>query len=106
MTATEALIRAQEGDALGPDDGASAVRCLGPQIEREIDLLMFHRILPPMPPELVEAGASTRSSTTRRCRGCSGPRSWWVQRTMELLAHSPRSTRACSTCSTAMHWPA
>ena len=48
MTATEALIRAQEkGCSLAPTMGRQQSRGLGPQIEREIDLLMFHRIPAP-----------------------------------------------------------
>ena len=49
MTATEALIRAQEkGMLLTPTMGRQQSEALGPQIERELDLLMFHRILPPI----------------------------------------------------------
>lgn len=88
MTATEALIRAQEkGMLLAPTMGRQQSECLGPQIEREIDLLMFHRILPPMPPELVEAGGEyeivydSPMSRMQRAEELVG-----VQRTMELLA--------------------
>jgi hypothetical protein len=88
MTATEALIRAQEkGMLLAPTMGRQQSECLGPQIEREIDLLMFHRILPSMPPELVEAGGEyeivydSPMSRMQRAEELVG-----VQRTMELLA--------------------
>jgi hypothetical protein len=88
MTATEALIRAQEkGMLLAPTMGRQQSECLGPQIERELDLLMFHRILPPMPPELVEAGGEfeivydSPMSRMQRAEELVG-----VQRTMELLA--------------------
>ena len=88
MTATEALIRAQEkGMLLTPTMGRQQSEALGPQIERELDLLMFHRILPPMPPELVEAGGDyeivydSAMSRMARAEELVG-----VQRTMELLA--------------------
>ena len=88
MTATEALIRAQEkGMLLTPTMGRQQSEALGPQIERELDLLMFHRILPPMPPELVEAGGDyeivydSPMSRMARAEELVG-----VQRTMELLA--------------------
>lgn len=88
MTATEALIRAQEkGMLLTPTMGRQTSEALGPQIEREIDLLMFHRILPPMPAALVEAGGEyeivydSPMSRMQRAEELVG-----VQRTMELLA--------------------
>jgi hypothetical protein len=60
---------------------------LGPLIEREIDLLMFHRVLPPMPDILREAGGEyeivydSPMSRMQRAEELVG-----VQRTMELLA--------------------
>lgn len=88
MTATEALIRAQEkGMLLAPTMGRQQSECLGPQIERELDLLMFHRVLPSMPPELIEAGGDfeivydSPMSRMQRAEELVG-----VQRTMELLA--------------------
>ena len=72
---------------LAPTMGRQQSECLGPQIERETDLLMFHRILPPMPPELVEAGGEyeivydSPMSRMQRAEELVG-----VQRTMELLA--------------------
>ena len=88
MTATEALIRAQEkGMLLTPTMGRQQSAALGPQIERELDLLMFHRSLPPMPPELVEAGGDyeivydSPMSRMARAEELVG-----VQRPMELLA--------------------
>ena len=78
---------AGEGMLLAPTMGRQQSECLGPQIEREIDLLMFHRILPPMPPELVEAGGEyeivydSPMSRMQRAEELVG-----VQRTMELLA--------------------
>lgn len=58
MTATEALLRAQEkGELLGPSVGRQQTELLDPMIERELDLLGHVPGLgPEMPPELVEAG--------------------------------------------------
>lgn len=88
MTATEALIRAQEkGMLLAPTMGRQQSESIGPLIERELDLLSFHRILPPMPPEMVEAGGEyeitydSPMSRMQRAEELVG-----VQRTMELLA--------------------
>jgi hypothetical protein len=88
MTATEALIRAQEkGMLLTPTMGRQQSEALGPLIERELDLLAFHRILPPMPRALVEAGGQyeitydSPMSRMQRAEELVG-----VQRTMELLA--------------------
>jgi hypothetical protein len=88
MTATEALIRAQEkGMLLTPTMGRHQSEALGPLIERELDLLMFHKVLPPMPPILSEAGGEYQivydspMSRMQRAEELVG-----VQRTMELLA--------------------
>lgn len=87
MTATEALIRAQEkGMLLTPTMGRQQSEALGPQIEREIDLLMVHNKLPPMPEVLIEAGGDyeiiydSPMSRMQRAEELVG-----VQRTMELL---------------------
>jgi hypothetical protein len=87
MTATEALIRAQEkGMLLTPTMGRQQSEALGPLIEREIDLLMFHNVLPPMPDILVEAGGEyeivydSPMSRMQRAEELVG-----VQRTLELL---------------------
>lgn len=58
MTATEALLRAQEkGELLGPTVGRQQSEMLDPMIERELDILSsVPRLLPEMPPELAEAG--------------------------------------------------
>jgi hypothetical protein len=57
MTATEAMLRAQEkGALLAPTVGRQQSEFLGPLIARELDILMAAGALPPMPPELVEAG--------------------------------------------------
>lgn len=88
MTATEALIRAQEkGMLLTPTMGRQQSEALGPQIERELDLLMQHDLLPPMPQTLIEAGGEyeityeSPMSRMQRAEELVG-----VQRTMELLS--------------------
>lgn len=88
MTATEALIRAQEkGMLLTPTMGRQQSEALGPLIERELDLLAFHGQLPPMPDILIEAGGDyeityeSPMSRMQRAEELVG-----VQRTMELLA--------------------
>jgi hypothetical protein len=56
MTATEVLERAREkGALLSPTMGRQQSESLGPQIERELDVLQQQKLLPPMPPMLVEA---------------------------------------------------
>lgn len=88
MTATEALIRAQEkGMLLTPTMGRQQSEAIGPQIERELDLLIRNRVIPPLPPELVEAGGEyeivydSPMSRMQRAEELVG-----VQRTMEILA--------------------
>ena len=57
MTATEAMLRAQEkGQLLAPTMGRVQSEQIGSQIERELDILAAARALPPMPDELLEAG--------------------------------------------------
>jgi hypothetical protein len=61
MTATEALIRAQEKGALvAPAMGRQQSELLGPLVERELDILARAGALPPMPDELAEAGGEVR----------------------------------------------
>lgn len=56
MTATEVLERAREKGALiSPTMGRQETELLAPEIERELDILNRQSLLPPMPPELVEA---------------------------------------------------
>lgn len=58
MTATEVLERTREkGILLAPTIGRQQSERLGPQIERELDVLAQQGLLPPMPPVLQEAGA-------------------------------------------------
>ena len=57
MTATEAMLRAQEkGALLAPTMGRQQSEMLGPMIERELDILARAGVLPPMPEPLREAG--------------------------------------------------
>lgn len=57
MTATEVLERAREkGALLSPTMGRYQAEGIGPQIEREIDLLMWQGLVSPPPPMLREAG--------------------------------------------------
>jgi hypothetical protein len=57
MTATEAMLRAQEkGALLAPTMGRQQSEFLGPCIERELDILARAGVLPPMPPQLADAG--------------------------------------------------
>lgn len=57
MTATEAMLRAQEkGALLAPTMGRQQSEMLGPMIEREIDILARAGLLPAMPDELREMG--------------------------------------------------
>jgi head-to-tail connecting protein len=56
MTATQTLERVREkGSLLSPTMGRQQSEALGPMIERELDILGQQGVLPPMPPELVEA---------------------------------------------------
>lgn len=59
MTATEAMLRAQEkGALLAPTMGRQQSEMLGPMIERELDILAYAGALPPMPDELREIGGN------------------------------------------------
>jgi len=58
MTATEVLERAREkGALLSPTMGRFQSESLGPQIQREFDLLMFQGLIPKPPQVLIEAKA-------------------------------------------------
>ena len=58
MTATEVLERAREkGALLSPTMGRFQAESIGPQIEREFDLLAWQELIPPPPRVLVESGA-------------------------------------------------
>lgn len=56
MTATEVIERAREkGALLSPTMGRQQSESLGPMIDRELDVLTQLKLLPPMPPALLEA---------------------------------------------------
>lgn len=56
MTATEVLLRAQEkGQFLAPVVGRQQSEMLGPQIEREVNILVRNGLVPPLPDILIEA---------------------------------------------------
>lgn len=62
MTATEVLERAREkGALLSPTMGRFQSESIGPQIEREFDLLAWQGLIPPPPQALVEAGAEYKA---------------------------------------------
>ena len=57
MTATEAMLRAQEkGALLAPTASRIEAEFLSPMVDREIDILAAAGVLPPMPEKLMEAG--------------------------------------------------
>lgn len=57
MTATEAMLRAQEkGQLLAPTMGRIMSEQLGPMIHREIDILARNGLLPEPPQQLIDAG--------------------------------------------------
>ncbi|VWC95895.1 bacteriophage head to tail connecting protein [Burkholderia lata] len=59
MTATEVLERAREkGALLSPTMGRFQSESIGPMIQREFDILMWQGLIPPPPPEVMEAGAA------------------------------------------------
>lgn len=65
MTATEALIRAQEkGQLLAPTAGRQESEFLGPNTQRELDILAMAQQLPPMPEKLRRAGGLLKITHT------------------------------------------
>lgn len=88
MTATEALIRAQEkGQLLAPTVGRTQSEFLGPIITRELDILGESGRLPPMPDKLKRAGGGVKvmytSPLARLRRAEDGVA---IMRTIEALA--------------------
>lgn len=87
MTATEALIRAQEkGTLIAPMMGRQQSEALGPQIQRELDLLMQHGMLDPLPEALSESRDfeivyESPANRLQRSEELVG-----VQRSMEILS--------------------
>lgn len=65
MTATEALLRAQEkGELIAPMMGRQQSEFLGPLIHREIDILSNANLLPPPPIELLRSGQGIKIEYT------------------------------------------
>lgn len=88
MTATEVLERAREkGALLSPTMGRFQSESLGPMIEREYSLLRRGGMLPPIPPELVEARAQFKveydAPLNRAMRAEEGA---GIQRAMQFAA--------------------
>jgi hypothetical protein len=88
MTATEALLRAQEKGALiAPPMGRQQTEYLGPMIAREIDILERAGLLPPPPPQLVEAGGELKIEYTAPLnRLQKAEKGVAISRTLEALA--------------------
>lgn len=87
MTATEALIRAQEkGALLAPAMETQQTELLAPLIEREVDLATRGGRLPQLPPELVEArGEFEIVYTSPLTRMQDAEELVGIQRTMEVV---------------------
>jgi hypothetical protein len=65
MTATQVMETLQkEGVLIAPFAGRRETEKLGPQIERELEILMLSRAIDPFPPEVREAGAKPRAYMT------------------------------------------
>lgn len=99
MTATEVLQRAQEkGILLAPTMGRVQSELLGPLIERELSIAVEAGQLPPMPPELVEAGAAVNieydSPLNRAMRAGEGTATLqWLQQVGVITQFDPSATR-------------
>lgn len=94
MTATEVIERTREkGILLAPTIGRQQSEYLGPLIDREIDLLVQQRLLPPMPQLLIEAKGEYQVvydsplSRTMRAEHASG-----AFRTIELAVQIANAT--------------
>ena len=88
MTATEALIRAQEkGALLTPVMGRQQSEALGPMIAREIAILQRHGLLPPLPDALEEARGDYRIEyDSPLSRAQKSEQVVGIARTFEVLA--------------------
>lgn len=100
MTATEVLERAQEkGILLAPTMGRVQTEMLGQMIERELDICGHAPgVLPPMPPELVEAGASVNivydSPLNKAMRASEGTAVLqWVQQVATVAQLDPTAIK-------------
>lgn len=96
MTATEALLRAQEkGELLGPTVGRQQTELLSPMIERELDILSsVPGLLPEMPPELREAGGFTAIKFTSpldrmQMAGEGAAMSRWLEQMIPVAQFKP-----------------
>lgn len=88
MTATEAMIRAQEkGQLLAPTVGRQQSEWLGAVIDRDIDIAMVNGMIRPPPDSLIEAGGGIKvdytSPLSRLRRAEDGVA---IMRTLEQLA--------------------
>lgn len=88
MTATEAMIRAQEkGQLLAPTVGRQQSEWLGAVIDRDIDIIMANDMIRPPPDSLIEAGGGIKvdytSPLSRLRRAEDGVA---IMRTLEQLA--------------------
>ncbi len=88
MTATEAMIRAQEkGQLLAPTVGRQQSEWLGAVIDRDIDIAMVNSMIRPPPKSLIEAGGGIKvnytSPLSRLRRAEDGVA---IMRTLEQLA--------------------
>ena len=88
MTATEALIRAQEkGQLLAPTVGRQQSEMLGPQIHREFHILGRQGFLPPLPAVLAEAeGEYEITYESPAMRFQRSEELVGIQRTLEIAA--------------------
>lgn len=88
MTATEALLRAQEkGALLAPPMGRQQTEYLGPMIARELDILERQGLLPQPPPQLLEAGGELNIEYTAPLnRMQKAEKGVAIARTLEVLA--------------------
>ncbi len=86
MTATEVLERTREkGMLLSPTMGRQQSEYLGPLTERELDVLMQQGLLPPMPPELIEAkGDYTLEYDSPLSRAAKAEEAAGLMRTVEM----------------------
>jgi hypothetical protein len=86
MTATEVIERTNEkGILLAPTVGRQQSEYLGPMIDRELDLLSDMKLLPPMPPALLEArGEYTINYTSPLSRAMRAQEAAGFSRTLEI----------------------
>lgn len=87
MTATEVIERTNEkGILLAPTVGRQQSEYLGPLIDRELDILSYQRLLPPMPPRLKEAkGAYQVVYTSPLSRAMRAQEAAGFMRTLESV---------------------